>query len=75
MDCLPVEWAFLGKEVGASEVLWLIVPDQAVKIECIGILWLLNTIIEPACDDRVSNSTEFLRFSLSDIELEVILGQ
>jgi len=75
MYSLPVEWAFLGQKIGAAKMLWRIISNQAVEIECVRIFGFLDTVIEPTCDNGVSNPTEFLRFSFSYIKLEVIFGQ
>jgi hypothetical protein len=64
MDAVPIIGAFLSKKIRPSQMLRLIIPNQAVKVKGKGVFRLFNSIIEPSSEDGVLDSTEFSSLSL-----------
>lgn len=56
VNAFPVEGALLGNDVGSSQMPRPVVSDKTIFIESIGILGLLDTVVESASNDGIRNS-------------------
>lgn len=75
MNFLPIKNAFLCKQIGSSQVLRVLISDQAVQSESVRVFWLFDVVVEVTSNNSVLYPTELLGLPLNNMVIEAQLLQ